>query len=130
MSLRRAVGVVRIEFFDPLNNLISAADVGLGFYGWEHAPGIRRVRLTDILNDGRIFTFDDLTVETVPEPGSASLLALGLLGLSRRWIKGSRLPVCTHYSSACSSSVPPGVAAMAAHAREPDDLGSARRLGF
>ena len=40
-------------------------------------------------------------------------------------------PVCIHYSSARSSSVPPGVSAMeTADAREPDDLGSARRLRF
>jgi hypothetical protein len=75
--------VVLVEFFDESDSLLGSLTVGTGFVGWGDTSPIGRMRVTDIVNDGRIFLIDDFTVGTlIPEPSTAPLLGFGLMALA------------------------------------------------
>lgn len=78
----------RVDFFDVLDGLIASATFGSGdagdvFVGFEAAAGIKRVRFTDIANQGFVLSVDRLhreNIPVVPLPAAMTLL-LGSLGL-------------------------------------------------
>jgi hypothetical protein len=51
--------VVLVEFFDDSDSILASLTVGTGFTAWGDTEAIRRIRVTDIVNDGRIFLIDD-----------------------------------------------------------------------
>jgi hypothetical protein len=80
---------IRAEFFDASDVLLGTFDVNNAanrdfiFAGWEDTTvGVARMRFTDLNDVGEIEILDDLTVQTVvPEPSTALLTCLGLMGL-------------------------------------------------
>jgi len=75
---------VRLDAYNASNNLLESVTVGTvpvsqwgtNFIGLEQAAGIRSIAFTAI-----DFGIADLTFQPVPEPSSAMLLAVGILGL-------------------------------------------------
>ena len=66
---------------------VSAPTVGGVFV---FGPGFESISALVITQNSGFFTIDDLTLEAVPEPGTAALLSLGLVGIAARRREGLR----------------------------------------